>query len=356
MRTSAARTRFAVPSIPNATIGRDGAARPARRQRVRPDARRRRSGLGEDGSAHAVGRRLDGPVAWLSCDVDDADASWFWRDVIAAIRHAWTDIALGDGELTDARVRHGTSPIEIANELAAQDRPGVIIIDDFHLAAPEPAAMVAFVDALPPSVRLVLGTPARSVVPARSHPGAGSTAGAAAGGPAVHQRRDRPVDGQSRHRARHRRSRAPRALDRGLGGRRAPRRACRSMPGATPDQLMRRLVETDRSLIDFLMSEVIDLQTPDDAAVPRRQRPSSASSTPSCCDAVLERTDSRDVLAAIGPPTCSWSASTVTGRGTAITTSSASSCAPACATVDPQRIPVIHRSAADSVRRAAATS
>jgi hypothetical protein len=25
------------------------------------------------------GRTLEGPVAWLSCDVDDADASWFWR-------------------------------------------------------------------------------------------------------------------------------------------------------------------------------------------------------------------------------------------------------------------------------------
>ena len=68
--------------------------------------------------------------------------------------------------------------------------------------------------------------------------------------------------------------------------------------GARPDRLMRRLVETDRSLIDFLMSEVIDLQEPEmlqflvttaelgefDAAL---------------CDAVLERSDSAEVLAAV---------------------------------------------------------
>ena len=73
----------------------------------------------------------------------------------------------------------------------------MIIIDDFHLAAPEPAAMIAFVDALPSSVRLVLGTRHDPLVPARSHQSARSPARAAAGGPAVHERRDRAGDVQS---------------------------------------------------------------------------------------------------------------------------------------------------------------
>ena len=55
----------------------------------------RAAGSGKSALLTQWGRRLDGPVAWLSCDVDDADASWFWRDVIAAIRQAWTDIAVG---------------------------------------------------------------------------------------------------------------------------------------------------------------------------------------------------------------------------------------------------------------------
>ncbi len=48
--------------------------------------------------------------------------------------------------------------IAVANELAAAGAAGVIVIDDIHLAGPAPDLLLAFIDALPGDIRLVLGS------------------------------------------------------------------------------------------------------------------------------------------------------------------------------------------------------
>ena len=46
----------------------------------------------------------------------------------------------------------------VANELATIGSPGVIVVDDLHLAAPDPALLTAFTDALPDGFRFVAAT------------------------------------------------------------------------------------------------------------------------------------------------------------------------------------------------------
>jgi LuxR family maltose regulon positive regulatory protein len=46
----------------------------------------------------------------------------------------------------------------VANELATIGLPGVIVMDDLHLASPDPALLTAFTDALPDGFRFVVGT------------------------------------------------------------------------------------------------------------------------------------------------------------------------------------------------------
>ena len=50
------------------------------------------------------------------------------------------------------------SAVAVANELATVDAPGVIVVDDLHLAAPAPAMLTAFIEALPDGFRFVAGT------------------------------------------------------------------------------------------------------------------------------------------------------------------------------------------------------
>ena len=56
------------------------------------------------------------------------------------------------------RRRHLRRGVAVANELATVDEPGVIVVDDLHLAAPAPATLAAFIDALPDGFRFVAGT------------------------------------------------------------------------------------------------------------------------------------------------------------------------------------------------------
>ena len=50
------------------------------------------------------------------------------------------------------------SAVSVANELAAVDVPGVIVVDDLHLAAPSADMLTAFYEALPDGFRFVVGT------------------------------------------------------------------------------------------------------------------------------------------------------------------------------------------------------
>src|SRR3954449_2614709 len=143
-----AHTRFAVPRIPNAKVKRralvsrldSGTDCALTMVTAAP-------GSGKSALLAEWATEVRSKVAWLSCDIDDADPVWFWRDVRAAIQHSWPSATVSvtdDVEQRDPR----QLAIEIANALIDVDG-GVLVIDDFHLAAPGPAAMIAFIDALP---------------------------------------------------------------------------------------------------------------------------------------------------------------------------------------------------------------
>ena len=48
--------------------------------------------------------------------------------------------------------------VAVANDLATIDIPGVIVVDDLHLAAPDPTVLTAFIEALPDGFRFAVGT------------------------------------------------------------------------------------------------------------------------------------------------------------------------------------------------------
>jgi LuxR family maltose regulon positive regulatory protein len=287
-------TKFVVPRIPNATIVRDalvshlanGAACPLTVVAAAP-------GSGKSALLAQWAHSLTGPVAWMSCDIVDADPAWFWRDLCVAIRQAWGGAVWEEAELVEAREPRELA-IEVANELAQSRQPGAIVIDDFHLAAPEPTVMLTFIDALPPSVRLVLGG------------------------------RDDPSFPLGRLRVQGRllelrqadlrfTTEEIRLVLTDLGVDLAPDELGRLedltegwaagvyLAGlslrATPDPagMLRRLVDTERSLVDFLMNEVIELQPAEllDFLMVTAQLESFDAAL---CDAVTGRSDSGGMI------------------------------------------------------------
>ena len=98
-------------------------------------------------------------VAWLSCDPSDAEPTRFTCGLLSAIAARWPGVA-GDAFARLERDATDTydAVVAVANGLAMLDVSGVIVIDDLHLAAPAPAVLTAFIDALPDTFRLVAGT------------------------------------------------------------------------------------------------------------------------------------------------------------------------------------------------------
>jgi LuxR family maltose regulon positive regulatory protein len=288
-----AHTRFAVPRIPNAKV-----RRPALLTRLDTGTEcaltmvTAAPGSGKSALLAEWATELRGAVAWLSCDIDDADPGWFWRDVRAAIQHSWPGAAVSVGDDVDQRDPRRLA-IEIANELVDVDR-GVIVIDDFHLAAPGPAAMIAFIDALPATVRLVLGS---------RHDPPFSLSRMRVQGRLLELRQHdlRFTSDETRELlADLGVELSPDELDRVVSvtegwpvGVHLAGLSLRTV--AEPERVLSRLVETDRSLIDFLMSEVIELQSADMQeflAVTGQLETFDAV----ICDAVTGRTDSAEIL------------------------------------------------------------
>jgi ATP/maltotriose-dependent transcriptional regulator MalT len=98
-------------------------------------------------------------VAWLSCDPSDAEPSRFVCGLLSAISARWPGVADDALALMEwAGADTYDTAVAAANGLAALDAPGVIVVDDLHLAAPDPAMLAAFLDALPDTFRFVAGT------------------------------------------------------------------------------------------------------------------------------------------------------------------------------------------------------
>ena len=288
-----AHTRFAVPRIPNAKVRR---AALLTRLDTGTDCAltmvTAAPGSGKSALLAEWATELRSDVAWLSCDIDDADPGWFWGDVRAAIQHSWPGAGVSVADDVEQRDPRQLA-IEIANALVDVDR-GVIVIDDFHLAAPGPAAMIAFIDALPATVRLVLGS---------RHDPPFSLSRMRVQGRLLELRQNdlKFTSNETRELlADLGVELSPADLDRVLtlteGWPVGVHLAGLSLRQATdPERVLSRLVDTDRSLIDFLMSEVIELQSDDMQeflAVTGQLETFDAA----LCDAVTDRTDSAEIL------------------------------------------------------------
>jgi len=288
-----ARAKFGVPRIPNATvvrralIGRLTAAADSRLSLVVAAPGSGKTAL----LAQWVGAS-GGPVGWMSCDHADAGLS-FWRNLARAVGLAWAGVATAAAELADCETSDELA-IGIANALGSVAASGVIVVDDLHLADPGPAVMRAFVGALPPQVRLVLGSRRDPLFPVSKLRVQGRLLEL--------RQADLAFTGAE-----------ARQVLAGLGVEVTDpeleqiRSVTEGWPAAVhlagiwlrahrdPAGLVRGLLETDRSLVDFLMNEVIELQPPEiiefltvtaeldvfDAAL---------------CDSVLDRHDSADML------------------------------------------------------------
>ncbi len=79
--------------------------------------------------------------------------------LLTAISTRWPGVADDAFVLLDRDASNTHDPaVSVANELAALDVDGVIVVDDLHLAGPPPKTLTAFIEALPAGFRLLTGT------------------------------------------------------------------------------------------------------------------------------------------------------------------------------------------------------
>jgi LuxR family transcriptional regulator, maltose regulon positive regulatory protein len=292
-RTVVARTKFGVPHVPHATIRRralvarlDATSCPLSLVVAAPCS-------GKTALLTHWVEDLDEPVAWLTCDAADADPASFWTNLATSVRSAWPDIGApphgvaGVADLEDFAIR-------LANDLGALGRRCVIVVDDFHLARAEPALMKMFVDALPPGVRLVLGS--------RSDPSFSLSRLRLQGNLLELRQADlrfttaevgqlltdlgADVDG----------AQVEQITEVTEGWAAAVHLAGLWLrAGGDPASLLRGLLDTDRSLVDLLVNEVIDIQSPEIVeflTVTAELETFDAG----LCDAVLGRDDGAETL------------------------------------------------------------
>jgi LuxR family maltose regulon positive regulatory protein len=117
------------------------------------------AGYGKTATLAAWARPRRERVAWLSCDPTDAEPNRFMSCLLSAIAARWPGVA-DDAFVLLERAGANTydSAVAVANDLAGVGTAGIILIDDLHLAAPNPAMLTAFIEALPPDFRLVAAT------------------------------------------------------------------------------------------------------------------------------------------------------------------------------------------------------
>lgn len=107
-------------------------------------------------------------VAWLSLDEEDNDPVRFWVYVIAALRQVADGICEQALALLQSPqpVPH-TALTFLINDVAAQPKPLVLVLDDYHAIHAQPIheEMVFLLDHLPPQLRLVITSRADPPLP-----------------------------------------------------------------------------------------------------------------------------------------------------------------------------------------------
>ncbi len=134
------------------------------------------AGYGKTATLASWAAAVDRPLAWLSCDPSDVEPTRFMSCLLSSIAATWPGVT-DDAFVLLEREGGNTydAAVAVANELALVDDPGVIVVDDIHLAAPDPATLTAFIGALPDRFRFVARS-SSSIRPTRSSaPGASRT-------------------------------------------------------------------------------------------------------------------------------------------------------------------------------------
>ena len=276
-----------MPRIPSATLARDALV-----DRLNDGADAALTmlsagpGSGKTALLAAWVSTMDTRPRWLSCDPDHADPDRFWTDLGRAIDES-------DFEMVDAPDAAGRV-LALVDALGVGERPAVIVIDDFHNARPDAGDMMKLVGSLPPSVRLVISTRADPPLPLGRLRVQGRLL-------ELRQTDLRFTPSETE------------ALLDGLGLTLTPDELAMlddltegwtagvQLAGLSlqahrrPVELLRTLSETNRSLVDFLMNEVIDLQPVDVRDFLLASAELETFDAP-LCDDVLERSDSAAML------------------------------------------------------------
>ena len=132
------------------------------------------AGYGKTSLVAAWLEELGRPAAWLTLDESDNDPIRFFAYLIAALRTARPDV----GDANDASLAATSMPpletvlAPLLNELAADPRQLVVVLDDYHLVQTRSIhETVSFLlDYLPPQVHLVIASRSDPALPlARLH-------------------------------------------------------------------------------------------------------------------------------------------------------------------------------------------
>jgi len=106
--------------------------------------------------------RLQQPTAWFSLDEGDNDPIQFWTYLITACRTILEEAGESALELLNSQqpLPDETVPTILINDLAADDRPIVLILDDYHsIHTPAIHTGLQFLlDHLPPNLHIILST------------------------------------------------------------------------------------------------------------------------------------------------------------------------------------------------------
>jgi LuxR family transcriptional regulator, maltose regulon positive regulatory protein len=344
-----ARAKFRVPHVPNASVRREAlTARLISAAEAPLSLVVAAPGSGKTALLAQWVGELDGPVAWMSCDSGDADARSFWRNFATAVAMAWDDIAVAAAELTDMD-RNDQLAIGLANGLGSLAQPGVIVIDDFHWAGPEPAVMTALIGALPPGVRLVLGGRSDPPFPLGRLRVQGK----------LLELRQADLGFTSDEA---RQLMEDLGVDVGDDELEQLISVTEGWPAGVhiaglslrvrhnPGGLLRALMETDRSLVDFLMNEVIELQPPEVVEF-LTVTAELESFDAALCDAVTGRDDSVEMLGRVRAANLFLVELDQSGGWYRYHHLFVEFLRGRLRAVEPRRLPVIHRAAAEAHSR-----
>jgi LuxR family maltose regulon positive regulatory protein len=155
-------TKFAPPAPPAVRVARPALLR--RLDDAGAEALRLVVGSPGSGKSSLLAEWVDGlpagSVAWLNADVADQDPVRFWQGAITAVQRCAAGFGAESFDLLTLDARVDQDMLEsLLIDADALDEPVTVVVDDFHLVAPEVADHLAFLASRDcRGLRLTIGT------------------------------------------------------------------------------------------------------------------------------------------------------------------------------------------------------